>query len=314
MPPGALFFSRLPTFAGHPPTPVGAPGSFLMRAPAVLVALSLCGFAANSLLCRFALTRTDIDPASFTAWRLGSGALMLVLLASLRHRDAAWRRGDWRGAAALLIYAVAFSYAYVALQAGIGALLLFGAVQLTMIGAGLAQGERLRAMQWLGVAFAATGLLLLKLPIGGAALSWLPALAMLAAGVAWGIYSLLGRGAGMPLAVTAGNFARAAPVALLLLLIVPHPLRMPSDGVVLAIASGAIASGLGYALWYAVLPKLRASHAGLLQLLVPVLTAAAGVLLLSEPLDLRLVLGATAILGGVALATRRHAVDTPTSR
>jgi len=277
---------------------------------ALLVTLALVGFAANSVLCRMALSGTGIDPASFVAWRLGSGALVLVLLTWLVRRESPLAHGDWRGAAALLVYAIAFSYAYVGLHAGIGALLLFGAVQVTMIGAGLLHGERLRAPQWCGVALACTGLALLKLPVGGAPVPGLAAVAMLLAGVAWGVYSLLGRGAAAPLAHTAANFLRAAPFALLLLALVPHPRAMPLDGVLLAVLSGALASGVGYALWYAVLPRLRATQAGLLQLLVPVLTALAGVALLAEPIDVRLVLGGGSILGGVALVLAKQARPT----
>jgi drug/metabolite transporter (DMT)-like permease len=268
----------------------------------LLVLLALCGFAANSLLCRFALTATSMDPASFTAWRLASGALVLVVLC----RPAAsggWRTsGDWRGAIALFAYAIAFSYAYVELHAGVGALLLFGAVQVTMLGGGLWRGERLRALQWLGAALAIAGLVVLKAPLGIVPASGPASVMMLLAGVAWGVYSLLGRGAKAPLAMTAGNFLRAAPLALALLLLVPHPLASPPQGIGLAILSGAVASGIGYALWYAALPRLRASQAALLQLLVPVLTAVAGVVWLAEPVDTRLLLGGVAILGGVALA------------
>ncbi|MBB5208178.1 EamA family transporter [Chiayiivirga flava] len=270
----------------------------------LLVALALAGFAANSVLCRMALSDTAIDPASFVAWRIGSGAVVLVLLTWLLRRESPLVHGDWRGATALFVYAVAFSYAYVSLHAGLGALLLFGAVQVTMIAAGLLHGERLRVLQWCGVVLACGGLVFLKLPVGGTPVPLLAAASMLLAGIAWGVYSLLGRGAAAPLAHTAANFVRAAPFALLLLVLAPPPRAMPLDGVLLAVLSGALASGVGYALWYAVLPRLRATQAGLLQLLVPVLTAAAGVALLAEPVDARLLLGGAAILGGVALVLR----------
>jgi drug/metabolite transporter (DMT)-like permease len=273
---------------------------------ALLVGLALCGFAANSLLCRAALASTSIDPASFTAWRLGSGALVLVLLAAVTRAGSPLRHGDWRSALALAAYAIAFAYAYVALHAGVGALLLFGAVQLTMIAAGLWRGERFGLVQWLGVALAAVGLVAMKLPLGGAPLPGVPVAAMLAAGVAWGVYSLLGRGATAPLALTAGNFLRAAPLALVLPWIVPREASMPIDGIGYAVLSGALASGVGYALWYAALPALRATQAAVLQLLVPVLAAAAGVAWLDEPLDARLLIGGAAILGGVALVAIRR--------
>lgn len=272
----------------------------------LLVGLALCGFAANSLLCRAALATTSIDPGSFTAWRLGSGALVLALLAAVARAGSPLRHGDWRSALALAAYAIAFAYAYVALHAGVGALLLFGAVQLTMIGAGLWRGERFGAVQWLGVALAAGGLVAMKLPLGGAPLPGWPVLAMLAAGVAWGVYSLLGRGAVAPLALTAGNFLRAAPLALVLPWLVPGEAAMSVAGIGYAVLSGAIASGVGYALWYAALPALRATRAAVLQLLVPVLAAAAGVAWLDEPLDARLLVGGAAILGGVALAVWRR--------
>jgi drug/metabolite transporter (DMT)-like permease len=269
---------------------------------AALIVLALCGFAANSLLCRWALLGTAIDPASFTAWRLGAGALVLALLCRITSAGSVRNHGDWRGAVALFVYAIAFSYAYLSLHAGLGAFMLFGAVQVTMLAVGAWQGERLRPLQWIGAALALAGLAWLKLPAGNLPGSGIAMLSMLLAGVAWGVYSLLGRGSRAPLASTAGNFVRAAPFALLALLLVPHRLSSPLDGVILAVMSGAIASGLGYALWYAALPALRASQAALLQLLVPVLTAVAGVLLLDEPLEPALIIGAVAILGGVALA------------
>ena len=271
-----------------------------------LVAFALCGFAANSLLCRAALMHGAIDPASFTALRLVSGACVLALLCLARRAGSPRTNGDWRGALALGTYAIAFAYAYVALDAGVGTLLLFGAVQLTMIGAGLWRGERMRSAQWWGVLLATAGLLAMKLPLGAAPLPGWPMLAMLGAGVAWGVYSLLGRDARAPLALTAGNFLRAAPFALAVLWFVPHPLQASPQGIGYALLSGALASGLGYALWYAALPALRASQAAMLQLLVPVLTAVAGVAWLGEPLDLRLLLGAASILGGVAWVVSRR--------
>lgn len=271
------------------------------------VMLALCGFAANSLLCRAALSDTAIDYASFTALRLGSGALVLALLVVATRSGSPWRQGGWVEALALLAYAIAFAWAYVELHAGVGALLLFGAVQLTMIGAGLWRGERLGLRQWGGVGLAVAGLLALKLPLGGAALPTLPALSMLVAGIAWGVYSLRGRAAQAPLARTAGNFLRAAPLAVPLPWLFGTPMALPWDGVWLAVMSGALASGVGYALWYAALPALRATQAAVLQLLVPVLAASAGVAWLGEPLDARLLLGGAAILGGVALVVVRRA-------
>ena len=277
-----------------------------MLRTAVFVALALAGFAANSLLCRHALASSGFDPLAFTAWRLVSGAVVLAIIATLRARGGAFRHGDWRGALALFAYAIAFAWAYVSLQAGIGALLLFGAVQVTMLVAARWRGERFAARQWMGLALAMAGLAAMKLPLQGTALPWPPVIAMLLAGVAWGVYSLLGRGASAPLEHTAGNFLRAAPLAVLLLPFAPPPSAWPLEGVLLAIASGALASGLGYALWYAALPRLLASQAALLQLLVPVLAAVGGIVLLHEAPDARLVAGGGAILAGVALALTRR--------
>jgi drug/metabolite transporter (DMT)-like permease len=278
------------------------------RAIVACTALALIGFAANSLLCRQALLVSDMTPAMFTAWRIVSGALVLALLVLVRHGASALRGGDWRGALALAAYAIAFAHAYVELDAGIGALLLFGAVQLTMLVSARLRGEHFGALQWGGMALATLGLVAMKLPLGGSVLSWNSMAAMLFAGVAWGGYSLLGRTARSPLAHTAGNFVRAAPFALLFAAF--EPLLSPAqidaqtslDGVGYAVASGALASGMGYAFWYAALPALRTSWAALLQLLVPVIAAIGGIALLGESCDLRLALGGIAILGGVLLA------------
>lgn len=281
-----------------------------MLRTATFVALALAGFAANSLLCRAALAGTAITPAEFTAWRLASGALVLALLVMLRNGPRALRAGDWRGALALFVYAIAFAQAYVALDAGVGALLLFGAVQVTMLVAARLRGERFGARQWTGLALAALGLAAMKLPLGAVPLPWGGTLTMLLAGVAWGVYSLLGRGSTQPLRDTAGNFLRAVPLALLFAwfepraIIVEAALPLPWEGIGDAIVSGALASGVGYALWYAALPRLLASQAALLQLLVPVLAALGGIALLQETPDARLLIGGGAILGGVFLALR----------
>ncbi len=246
---------------------------------------------------------TQIDPASFTLLRIASGASVLALLVALRS-PAALRAGSWTSAAALFAYAIAFSYAYLGLSAGTGALILFGAVQASMLGWALLRGERFGAVQTLGFVIAIAGLVGLLLP-GLSAPPLAAALLMLMAGLAWGVYSLRGRGAGDPTAVTAGNFLRAVPMALsaiaLALLVAPASVQIDVPGSVYAIASGALTSGLGYAIWYRALPLLRASTAATVQLSVPVITALAGVLLLSEPLSLRLVLASIAVLGGVAL-------------
>ena len=213
----------------------------------MLTCLAMLAFAGNSVLCRLALRDTDIDPASFTAIRLLSGAITLWLLLALR-RSGQSIGGDWRSALALFLYAGAFSLAYVHLQAGAGALLLFGAVQLTMTGWGLLRGERMKPLQSLGLVLAVAGLLILLLP-GADAPPWLGAGLMVVSGFAWGIYSLLGRGAGDPLATTAGNFVRAVPFAILLLLPFIGALNVDAPGLVYALLSGALTSGIGYALW-----------------------------------------------------------------
>ncbi len=268
---------------------------------AMLTTLALAAFAGNSLLCRAALRDTAIDAASFTAIRLGSGALALWLIvrASTRLRDASGG-GSWASALALFGYAIAFSLAYLSLTAATGALLLFGAVQVTMIAVGLARGERLRPLQWAGFVLAFGGLIGLLLP-GLSAPPLAGAVLMIAAGVAWGVYSLRGRGAGDPTRVTAGNFLRAAPLGLAAALVALPWLTLDVAGVSYAVASGALTSGVGYAVWYAALKGLRATSAATVQLSVPVITALAAVLLLAEPITLRLLLASAAVLGGIAL-------------
>ncbi|HET7772945.1 MAG TPA: EamA family transporter [Burkholderiaceae bacterium] len=268
-----------------------------------LTLLALLAFAGNSLLCRAALAHTQIDAASFTTVRMVSGALALWLLVQLRARGPAGARvgqGSWGSAAALFAYAAAFSFAYVELGAALGALILFGAVQTSMTSWGLLRGERLGALQVLGLVLAFGGLVGLLLP-GLSAPPLAPALLMMAAGCAWGVYSLRGRGAGDPLQVTAGNFLRTVPMALALSLALLAHARLDAAGVLYAVLSGALTSGVGYAIWYAALPHLKAMVAATLQLSVPVIAAAGAVLFLGEALSLRLLLASAAILGGIAL-------------
>jgi drug/metabolite transporter (DMT)-like permease len=275
------------------------------RRTALLTALALVAFAGNSILCRMALGARLIDPAGFTAVRLGSGALMLWLVVAVRSGGVPRLAGQWGSAAALFVYAAAFSLAYISLSAGTGALILFGAVQLTMLLAGLRAGERPRPAEWLGLALAASGLVVLVRP-GLTAPSPTGSALMATAGVAWGVYSLRGRGSTEPLRNTAGNFLRTVPAALLMLLLAGRGAGWDPRGVLLAIASGALASGLGYAVWYAALPALTATRAALVQLLVPVLAAAGGVVVLGETIPLRLPVAAALVLGGVALAVTSH--------
>lgn len=266
----------------------------------LLTSLAMLAFAANSLLCRLALKPGLIDPASCVSLRLASGAAVLWLL--LRARGSGrGRGGDWYSAAALFIYAAAFSFAYVSLGIGVGALLLFGAVQATMLLAGYRKGERTASAQAFGLSLALVGLVCLVLP-GLSAPDHLGAALMAAAGIAWGIYSLRGRGAGDPLRTTAGNFVLAAPLALMFNLLFLPRLHVTPLGVLYALTSGAVTSGLGYVVWYAALKGLTATRAAIVQLSVPVIAAFAGVLLLDETVTARLLISSCAILGGVALA------------
>ena len=274
----------------------------------VLTSLAMVAFAGNSLLCRMALRSLQIDPASFTSIRILSGAVVLFLVTRTRRVSTAGS-GDWLSALALFGYAAGFSYAYVDLPAGIGALLLFGAVQVTMVGYGLTTGERLVVRQSSGLVLALAGLVGLLLPglsappPGGAAL-------MIGAGVAWGIYSIRGKTKGDATCKTAGNFLRAAPLALGLNLAMLPSTRPATLGITCAVASGALTSGIGYAIWYSAIRGLTATQAATVQLSVPVIAAAGGIVFLGETLSARLLVASMAILGGVALVV----IDKPTSR
>jgi drug/metabolite transporter (DMT)-like permease len=265
----------------------------------VLTSLAMLAFAGNSLLCRIALKQTGIDAASFTTIRLLAGALMLGLLVRLNRRPSAGA-GNWPSALALFVYAAGFSFAYVRLSAATGALLLFAAVQATMITYGVCKGERLRRLQLVGFVLALGGLVGLMLP-GLAAPPLDSALLMLGAGAAWGIYSLRGKGSGDPTAVTAGNFMRSVPIAAALSLLLLSHISLDRAGMAYAVLSGALASGIGYAIWYRVLPAMKATHAATVQLSVPVIAAMGGIAVLGEPISVRSVLASTAILGGIAL-------------
>ena len=266
-----------------------------------LTSLSMLAFAGNSLLCRLALQQSQLDAGSFTTIRLVSGALVLWLVAR-KFRGGQTGSGNWPSAFALFIYAAAFSFAYVRLPTATGALLLFGAVQATMISYGLWKGERLQPLQRVGLALALSGLLGLLLP-GISAPPLAGSVLMLGAGVAWGVYSLRGKGAGDPTRVTAGNFLRAAPIAIALSLLMLGLQRVTLDaaGIGYALASGALTSGLGYAIWYTAVPALKATTAATVQLSVPVLAALGGIVFLGEAVTLRLGLASLAILGGIAL-------------
>ena len=267
----------------------------------LLTSLSMLAFAGNSLLCRLALRHTAIDPASFTAIRIVSGAVILWLLVRTRGPSGP-SAGNWPSAAALFAYAVAFSFSYVTLPAATGALLLFGAVQATMIGYGLWAGERPSRLQTLGLFAAGGGLVALLLP-GLTAPPLAGALLMAVAGIAWGVYSLRGKGAGDATRVTAGNFLRAAAFAACLGVGMLPWASWDGRGILYAVSSGALASGFGYAVWYTALRGLTATTAATVQLSVPVIAAAGGVAFLDEALTLRLVACSIAILGGIALVT-----------
>ena len=275
-----------------------------------LTSLAMIAFAGNSLLCRLALKHTAIDPASFTAIRLLSGALMLWLLVRMKG-GATTGKGNWPFAFALFVYAAGFSFAYVSLPAGTGALILFGSVQATMIGFALWAGERLHGLQLTGLFLAGAGLIGLMLP-GLSAPPLFGSLLMMGAGVAWGVYSLRGKGAGDATRVTAGNFLRAVPITVLLSLLMLKGSNMDVAGVYYAVASGALASGVGYAIWYTVLPALKNTSAASVQLSVPVIAALGGIVFLGEPMTLRLILASIAILGGIALVilNKKQAADT----
>jgi drug/metabolite transporter (DMT)-like permease len=263
----------------------------------------MLAFAANSLLCRLALLQGGIDPASFSSIRLVSGAITLaaiVRFVRFRTQRFSPNRADWLAAVMLFAYVALFSFAYLTLPAGTGALILFGAVQLTMFIVGLRSGEMFGSIAWLGLALAVAGLVYLVSP-GVAAPPFFGAASMALAGVAWGAYSLRGRGVPDPLAATAGNFARAAPLALVLSLLSVANAYANAAGVILAIASGALTSGLGYVIWYAALSRLSAMRAATVQLSVPLIAAFGGVAFLSEAITPRLAAASAAILGGIAL-------------
>lgn len=301
----------------------------------VLVSVSMLAFAANSLFCRMALANTSIDPGLFTAIRLVSGALCLALLVALTKRREArvpvqnqtshhayqstsaksslslfaslTRHGSWAGAAALLVYAVGFSYAYVKMTTGAGALLLFGAVQLSMLIVAMLKGERFSSLQWLGFFFALSGLVILLLPSASTP-SLFSASLMIMAGIAWGAYSLLGKKATRPLLLTAGNFAFAS------VLILPFGAWMwlsggahyDNQGLLYALASGILASGCGYAIWYKTLPLIQSTTAATVQLSVPVIATGMGWLFLAEPISIQILLASVMTLGGIGLVIVRR--------
>ena len=268
----------------------------------IVTALSMIAFAANSLLCRMALGGGLIDPTSFTTIRILSGAIALIPISRYfaKREKASGSSGSWISGGTLFIYALTFSLAYVTLTTGTGALILVGAVQVSMIGFALKTGERLGFLQWTGLAVAIGGLVYLLLP-GISAPDPIGALLMGIAGIAWGAYSLRGKSAHNPIAMTAGNFLRAAPITIVASIALLSTRHFEPAGIVLALSSGAITSGLGYVIWYVAMRRLATSHASIIQLSVPVLAAIAGIIFLSEQLSMRLIVAGILILGGIAL-------------
>ncbi|MGE0882013.1 MAG: DMT family transporter [Blastocatellales bacterium] len=270
----------------------------------IVTTLALVAFAANSILCRLALGANLIDPVLFTAVRLASGAVVLAIVSGVLPESKPSKNtgGNWLSGIALFVYAIAFSLAYVSLSAGTGALILFGTVQVTMICAALYSGERLRLAQWIGLAVAISGLTYLVLP-GLSAPDPIGALLMCLAGIAWSVYSIRGKGVSAPISMTAGNFLCAAPFALLATAIAHDSVHLKLPGILLALISGVVTSGLGYVIWYKALRNLTTTQASAAQLVVPVFAALGGVAFLSEPMSLRLIIASILILGGVALKT-----------
>lgn len=272
----------------------------------VLTTVTMVAFAANSILCRLALGDAAIDAASFTTLRLISGAIMLLVVSRFTSRSRATDSGgNWLSAAMLFVYAAAFSFAYTSLSAGTGALILFGAVQATMILIALRTGERPHRLEWLGLVAALAGFVYLVLP-GLSAPSPAGSALMAVAGIAWGVYSLRGRGVVDPTRATTANFVRAVPFALVVSAITLRGISLSPRGALLAVLSGAVTSGLGYALWYMALKGLTVTRAAIVQLSVPVIAAASGVVFLAEDVSLRLVVSSIMILGGVGLSVMTH--------
>lgn len=280
-----------------------------MKGTIITTGFTLIAFAANSLLCRMALGDDGIDPASFTAIRLTSGAAALFLLSrfSLERNKPEKTNGSWLSGLSLFVYAAAFSIAYRSLATGTGALILFGSVQLTMLGAALQSGDRLAPVQLAGLASAVVGLVYLMIP-GLSAPDPMGALLMGTAGIAWGIYSVRGRGVSTPIFMTTGNFTRTVPMTCLLCAVAFPTIHLQAKGIFLALISGVVTSGLGYVLWYKALRRLTTTQASVLQLLVPVLAAFGGILFLSETVTARLIAASVFVLGGVAMAAVKRPV------
>jgi drug/metabolite transporter (DMT)-like permease len=272
--------------------------------------LAMLAFAANSVLCRLALGGDLIDAASFASVRLAAGAITLAILVAPRWRVRGRTQADWRMVTTLFIYMAFFSFAYLTLSAGTGALILFGAVQLTMFVVALSSGERFSPLSWAGLSMALLGLVYLVSP-GLSAPDPLGALLMTIAGAAWGLYSLLGRGVADPVESTANNFIYATPLAILVSLIFMAEFHATWKGFLLAAISGAVTSGLGYVIWYAALRRLPATRAAVVQLSVPVIAACGGALILSEQITIRMLLASAATLGGIWIVLQKRGTPAP---
>jgi len=267
----------------------------------VLTIMALVAFAANSVLCRLALGAGAIDAASFTCVRLLSGSLILMAIFKISDsRNNSASRGSWPASLALFLYAIAFSYAYITLDTGTGALILFGAVQITMILLSILSGNRLHAAEWVGIGTAFAGFVYLVLP-GVSAPSLIGFLLMTVAGIAWGIYTLQGRGSSDPLGDTCYNFLRTTPLVLMLAILVLPEAQFSTEGILLAVVSGAIASGIGYTIWYAALGGISTTQAAVVQLSVPVIAALGGVVFSAETITWRMTSSGALILGGILL-------------
>jgi drug/metabolite transporter (DMT)-like permease len=262
---------------------------------------ALVAFAFNSILCRMALRGGEADAAGFTALRLASGAVALIVISYFFGKGkTSSTRGNWISAFFLFAYAICFSFAYIGLTAAAGALILFSSVQFTMIAVALSRGERPHRLEWLGLVIAVAGLVYLVFP-GLSSPPLLASVLMAAAGVAWGFYTLRGKGSSDPLGDTAGNFIRSVPMIVVAAIPFFAQINVSTRGFVLAVLSGAIASGVGYTVWYAALKNHTATRAAVLQLSVPVIAAFGGILLLSEVLSTRLLIASALILGGIAM-------------
>lgn len=263
--------------------------------------LALLAFAGNSILCRLALGNNVIDAASFTVIRLLSGIIVLLVIFYLtRNNRESTSKGSWAASSMLFLYAITFSFAYISLETGIGALILFGSVQITMILASLISGNRLHYTEWIGVVIAFSGFVYLVLP-GLTTPSLMGFILMTVAGIAWGIYTLLGRGSNNPFSDTAHNFLRTLPFVAVLIAITFQDSNLSQEGILLAALSGGIASGIGYTVWYIALGGISISQAAVVQLLVPVIAAVGGVLFVNELISLRLVLSSVMVLGGILI-------------